>query len=78
MAKQKYPCTWADEFYGQLMQQAVTEENTSYAASGVGAWLGEKAATMPKDEFEALLEKAVEELENYAWEYWLQQQQEDA
>jgi hypothetical protein len=69
MAKRKHGFTWADKFYGLLMEQKVTEENMSYAVVAVGAWLGEKASTMPRDDFETLLEKAIEELQANAWEW---------
>lgn len=58
----KYKPTWADKLYTLLMEQEYTEENMDYAASAVGAWLGEKAgSTMSREDFEDLLEKAIED-----------------
>jgi hypothetical protein len=64
----KFQLSWADKLYGLLMQQAVNEENVGWASSAVGAWLGEKSSAMSKEDFEKLLEQAVEELTTYAWD----------
>jgi hypothetical protein len=64
----KLKLRWQDHLYTLLMRQPITEDNVLNASCAVGAWFGEKTSTMSQEDFDQLLEQAVEELTTWAWE----------